>query len=82
MFWGHDHPLYKCTMKAVVSRLANAATLVSEAIDAKYVKNRNAEVCVCRRSRGLFTRERCVSVPVTTAWWQISARASSRFALV
>lgn len=65
MFWGHHHPLYKCTMKAVVGRLANGATLVSKALAAKYVKNRNVEVCACRCSRGLFTRESCVSVTTT-----------------
>lgn len=54
-------------MKAVVSRLANGATLVSKAIVAKYVKNRNAEVCVCHSSCGLFTRESCVSVTITTS---------------
>lgn len=56
-------PPHKCTMKAVVSRLANCVTLASKAILAKYVKNSHAEVCACRR-RVLFTRESCV--PVTT----------------
>lgn len=58
MFWGHHHPLYKCTMNAVVSRLGNGTTLVSKPILAKYVKNRMVEVHACRRGPGLFSRKK------------------------